>query len=311
MKKLLLLFILPFLLPAGCRNAGKQLGSGGLDDESSAKPVVYASNYPLYYFATRIGGDHIEVHFPAAGLADPSLWTPPADTVAAMQRAELILLNGATFEGWLMNVSLPDSLLTDTSEAFADLLLPGGETFTHSHGEEGEHAHEGTAFTTWLDLSLAARQASAIRDALIRIQPARKDIYEKNFKTLANELEELDRAFMDVAVAAAGKKLVFSHPVYQYFQQAYHLDGNSLHWEPDTPLDSDMLHQVGHLKKDGDIQYMVWESTPLPESVDKLAALGIRSAVIAPMGGTPESGDFLQGLEKNLTSFREALGQQP
>ena len=295
----------------GCRKAEKQDSSEAVSQELAPAPVVYASNYPLYYFAYRIGGENIDLHFPAAGLADPSGWNPPADSVAAMQRADLILLNGASFEGWLMNVSLPDSLLVDTSSDFAVRLLPSGETFTHSHGEEGEHAHEGTAFTTWMDLSLASLQAQSVRDALARTRPAWKDMYEANYQVLASELKTLDDTFREAAEAGAGKSFAFSHPVYQYFQKAYALEGTSLHWEPDTPLDHDMLHEISHLKKDRDIQVMVWESTPLPESVQQLKDQGIKSIVVSPMGGMPESGDLLDGMRQNMESLRAALGQQP
>jgi zinc transport system substrate-binding protein len=299
------------LVLTGCRNAEKQDNSEALTREPASVPVVYASNYPLYYFANRIGGENIDLHFPAAGLADPSGWNPPADSVAAMQLADLILLNGASFEGWLMNVSLPDSLLVDTSWDFAVRLLPSGETFTHSHGEEGEHAHEGLATTTWLDLSLAGLQAQSVRDALARTRPALKDMYETNYQVLASELKTLDDAFRETAKAGAGKHFAFSQPVYQYFQKAYGLEGSSLHLDPNVPLDQDVLHEIGHLKKEQNLRYMVWEGTPLPETVKKLADRGIESIVVSPLESSPESGDFLDGMRQNLEELHEVLGLQP
>ncbi|MDX1333793.1 MAG: metal ABC transporter substrate-binding protein [Robiginitalea sp.] len=311
MKRLLLLAVLTAFALTGCKQTQKQEAEANPPEEAATKPVVYVSNYPLYYFTSRIGGDLVELHFPAAALIDPSGWTPPADTVALMQQADLILVNGASYEGWLMNVSLPDSLLSDTSAAFADRLLPSGETFTHSHGEEGEHAHEGTASTTWMDLSLAGQQAKAVRDALTRARPALQEEFEANYRVLASELSELDKAFKETAAASAEAHLVFSHPVYQYFQKAYGLEGQSLHWEPDAPLDHDMLHEIGHLKKDHDIQYLIWEATPLPESVQQLQERGIQSAVIELMGGRPESADFLEGMRQNLETLQRVLGIKP
>lgn len=277
--------------------------------ETVKKPVVYVSNYPLHYFASRIGGDHIVIRFPGAALTDPSVWTPPADTVVAMQQADLILLNGAGFEGWLMNVSLPDSLLVDTSASFASKLLPGGETFTHSHGEEGEHTHSATAFTTWMDLSLASLQAKAIRDALSRKQPIWEDVFEANYQALASDLRELDNAFKERVSSGPEPLLAYSHPVYQYFQKAYGLEGPSMHWEPDEPLDHEMLHEIGHLKKEEGIQYLIWEQAPLPESIGKLEKEGISSLVIQVMGGSPETGDFLSGFRQNLHTLRQTLNE--
>ncbi|MEJ2163350.1 MAG: metal ABC transporter substrate-binding protein [Robiginitalea sp.] len=311
MKKTLLLIIAAFLGIAACKDTGKQSAEQAASEQPMAKPVVYASNYPLYYFAKRIGGGQIDLHFPPAEMSDPSGWTPAADTVAAMQQADLILLNGASYEGWLMNVSLPDSLLVDTSESFTGQLLPSGETVTHSHGEEGEHAHEGTAYTTWLNLSLATKQANAVKEAMGRIRPDLKDAFEINYLEIAAELEELDNAFREVAAASPDTYLVFSHPVYQYFQDAYGLQGQSLHWEPETSMDHDRLHEIGHLKQDHNFRYLIWEGEPKTETMEELNTRGVQSVVLDPMSGTPASGDFIQGMRQNLKVLSEMLGQQP
>ena len=44
-------------------------------------PRIYAVNYPLKYFAERIGGDLFQVEFPAPGDVDPAFWNPDADTI--------------------------------------------------------------------------------------------------------------------------------------------------------------------------------------------------------------------------------------
>ena len=53
-----------------------------------------------------------------------------------------------------------------TTDGLEDHLIPLEKKTTHSHGSEGDHEHSGTAFTTWLDPTLAAAQARAIKDAL-------------------------------------------------------------------------------------------------------------------------------------------------
>ena len=94
------------------------------------------------------------------------MWSPGPEVVTAYQAADLILLNGAGYAGWVSRVSLPEGKLIDTSASFADRYLTVAEAVTHSHGPEGEHAHEATAFTTWLDPTLALEQAGAIHAAL-------------------------------------------------------------------------------------------------------------------------------------------------
>ena len=106
-------------------------------------PQVYTVNYPLAYFAERIAGDSVEVVFPVPPEVDPAFWSPDAETIADYQQADLVLLNGAGYAGWLQRATLSRSRLVDTSGALADQLIPSDDTLTHSHGPAGDHSHEG------------------------------------------------------------------------------------------------------------------------------------------------------------------------
>jgi len=304
MKPFILLLTLTAGFLIGCKGEGKPSPEATTTSDSVKKLRVYASNYPIYFFAERIGRGQIDLHYPMKSTEDPATWTPEADTVAAMQGADLILLNGATYEKWLMNVSLPDSLLVDTSMGYATRLLPSGETFTHSHGEDGAHNHEGVAWATWMDLSLAIQQAEAIKNAFIRRSPKQRTFFETRYKELAAALKTLDADFRKTTGVEPRPKPVYSHPVYAYFQNAYNLKGPSLHWEPETPLNHDMLHEIDHLKKEQGINTIVWERPPLQASVDQLAQRGIQSVVVQPLENTPESGDFIAHMQENLKALK-------
>jgi ABC-type Zn uptake system ZnuABC Zn-binding protein ZnuA len=75
--------------------------------------MVYTVNYPLQYFAERIGGDRVDVRLPAPADVDPAYWSPGAETVAAYQGADLILLNGAGYAQWVQRASLPRAQRVD------------------------------------------------------------------------------------------------------------------------------------------------------------------------------------------------------
>ncbi len=82
---------------------------------SSGKPSIFVVNYPLKYFAERISGEHADVKFPAPPNVDPANWKPDIQTIAAYQRADLILVNGAGYAKWTKKVSLPQFRLVNTS----------------------------------------------------------------------------------------------------------------------------------------------------------------------------------------------------
>ena len=98
------------------------LAFGGMAhaDLGSGPIKVVASNYPLAYFAERIGGSRAQVTLPMPAGEDPAFWKPDAKAVAQMQKADLIAFNGAEYEKWLAHVSLPKLKQVDTSAGFKD-----------------------------------------------------------------------------------------------------------------------------------------------------------------------------------------------
>ena len=130
--------------------------------------MVYVVNYPLQYFAERIAGEHATVVFPAPTQVDPAFWMPEPSAIAAYQRADVILLNGANYAKWLSKVTLPYARSVDTSVGFQDRYIRITDAVTHMHGPTGAHTHADYAFTTWLDFALATQQAQAISEALSR-----------------------------------------------------------------------------------------------------------------------------------------------
>jgi zinc transport system substrate-binding protein len=267
--------------------------------------VVFTVNYPLAYFAERIGSDVVEVRFPAPADEDPAYWSPDADTIAAYQAADLILLNGAAYAKWVERATLPSSKLVDTSASFAERYIPLEGTVTHSHGPEGAHEHTGWAFTTWLDPSLAIKQARAVRDALTTALPDHTNVFEEGFTSLSADLEALDQRVATAAEAIDQQPLIFSHPVYQYLIARYGLNGMSVHWEPDQAPNLDELQ---HLLEEQAARWIVWEGSPLLETVESLEAYAVTSVVFDPCGNRPDGGDFMSVMESNAKAFERIAG---
>ncbi len=277
-------------------------------DEPSRVGAVEVTNEPLAWVAGRLGGPLVEVRFRAAEATDPATWKPTTEDILAMQEADLIMLNGASYEGWLKDVSLPISRLVDTTAAARDRLISVAETVTHSHGPEGEHEHAGTAFTTWLDPTLLAEQARAAAAALAARWPEHEELFAEGLAALAADLAALD-AELEAATAPAGNRpLVFSHPVYQYFQRRYGLVGESVHFEPDVMPDADQWAELDRLLEHGGARWMVWEEEPIGEIRAALSERGVGVLVVAPCATPPPGGDFLAVMRGNAEALRAAFG---
>lgn len=266
--------------------------------------VVYTVNYPLQYFAKRIGSEGVEVVFPAPPEEDPAYWKPTAEEIAAYQGADLIFLNGAGYAKWLTLATLPQSQLVDTSTAFREDFVPLEEGPVHTHGPQGEHSHEGTAFTTWLDPDLAIEQARAIADALSVARPEHEGIFKEHFVELEAELRELSVELEGLAADQKGLPLFFSHPVYQYLTRRYELNASSVHWESGQMPSDEQWRELDELMVQHPGEWMIWEDTPSPEIVAKLEERGIDVAVFRPCANTPESGDYMTVMRENVEAMK-------
>ncbi|MFK7848797.1 MAG: metal ABC transporter substrate-binding protein [Rhodothermales bacterium] len=265
---------------------------------------VYTVNYPLAYFAERLAGEHVNVVFPAPAGIDPAFWKPDLTTIRAYQQADLILLNGAGYARWTANVSLPRLRSVDTSARFRDQLIRTQGGIAHSHGAGLEHSHAGTAFTTWLDLSLAAQQARAVAEALQHRLPQQRQIIEENYLALEKSLLALDEQLMELVRMNPGLPLLGSHPVYQYLAHRYGINLISLVWEPGEVPREEQWKLLEELGSTHGAKWMLWESEPLAKTVDRLRKMDIESVVIEPAGNHPVQGNYIGTMERNLANLK-------
>lgn len=268
---------------------------------------VYVVNYPLKYFAERVGGEHVKVEFPAPPDQDPVYWVPGIKTISEYQQADLILLNGANYAKWVKKVSLPRSKIIDTSAKFKNQYITSNEVVTHSHGAEGEHTHEALAFTTWIDFDLAAKQAKAIAKALSRKKPDLKDTFQKNYMALEKDLMALDQKIKQIVAKNQQRPLIASHPVYDYFAKHYSLNMKSVHWEPDEMPNQEQWMELRNILKEHRARWMIWEGKPVNASVEKLKSVGVNSLIFDPCGNIPDEGDFMSVMRENVANLRTAF----
>ena len=305
MKTALSLF-LPLFLLASCSEERRY--SFAPSGSPSGKPQVYVANYPLKYFSSRIGGDLVEVHFPAPADEDPAFWQPDDATIAKYQAADLILMNGASYSKWVENTTLPDAKVTNTSSSFSKDFIEIKSATTHSHGPGAEHSHSGTAFTTWIDLQQAIKQAQETFTALQAIGPqGSKQAMTARFDEFKADLEALDQRLLAIGKRIAGAPLVASHPVYHYLARRYALNIQSVLWEPETVPDDKAMADLQAILSKHPAKWMIWEGEPAKESVAKLDAIGVKSLVFDPCGNVPDSGDFLSVMKANIDALEKAF----
>lgn len=263
--------------------------------------LVVTSNYPLYFFASRITqgvGDAPEIVFPDVE-GDPAFWIPSAEQIQLLQSADAVILNGAGAESWLNLITIDRRRVVDTSLTITDRLIPLEGSVQHQHGPEGEHSHQGTAFTTWLDPQLAIAQAHALTDVLIELMPSGELGFRDNMTTLEQDLMALDARLVEVFAKLEGRPVLFSHPVYQYLQRRYNINGISMHWEPDEEPSIPDWIELQQILASHPAKIMFWENKPLSSTTQRLSNSGVTSITFQTTANKPDEGDYLSVMRLN------------
>ena len=275
---------------------------------AETKLRVHVANYPLKYFAERIGGSHLEVSFPAPKDQDPAFWQPSDDQILAYQKADLVLMNGATYSKWAEKTTLPRTKTVDSSSSFKDKLIVIANAVTHSHGTAGMHSHDGISFTTWIDFQQAIAQARAVSEALGKKRPHAKADFDAGFTALKADLEALDARLLVVGKKLARQPVAASHPVYHYLARRYDLNLKEVLWEPEEVPTAEQMQDLQKLLSTHPAKWMIWEGEPAKESVAKIAAIGLQSTVFDPCANVPASGDFLTVMKANVANMDKIVG---
>ncbi|MEL7117457.1 MAG: metal ABC transporter substrate-binding protein [Pseudomonadota bacterium] len=269
------------------------------------KPRVMAVNYALAYMAERLLGTEAEVTFPVPDGTDPSFWRPSISDISAIQSADLVLLNGAAFATWVDRVSLPRSRVVNTTSAIKDAYIVT-ESITHSHGDGGEHSHEGLASYTWLDPTLAVAQAEAIAGAIAARNLAPVEEVYARLTELSTELETLDTAARDALAAVQDTVIVATHPRYQYLARAFGLTVVSLEWEAGTAPNADELAELASLVAETSAAVLMWEANPPTDALAATEDLGLANVIFPPLATPVADATFIDAFQASIAALADA-----
>ncbi|MEO0652170.1 MAG: metal ABC transporter substrate-binding protein [Planctomycetota bacterium] len=229
--RLTLLLIAPLGL-LGCGGDASPTPPQAIGTEDS----IYATTYPLFWAAGRMLANEREVTLALTPGGDPAHWEPSRELLAKLQRAELVVVNGAGLEGWLETAGLARSRVVDTSAGFRERLLEG-EALAHSHGPGGEHTHAPSLPTTWVDPNNLRLQVGALAQALSALEPESSEAIAAARRELDSELRSLDRRWLELAEGLRERELFALDQGYAYLADRYGFALTVLHPSDDLPAD--------------------------------------------------------------------------
>ncbi len=170
-----------------------------------------------------IGGDRVTVDTLMGPGIDPHRYQPIAGDRQKIEGAHLVFFNGLHLEG----------KMTDTFEKSRGRIRGYAVTdgidkaqLRHAEVDGGEHDPH-----VWFDVMLWSKCVGTVKDALTALDPAGKDVYQKNADAYLKELEALDKEIrVELARVSPqeNRVLVTSHDAFGYFGRAYGFDVKGL-----------------------------------------------------------------------------------
>lgn len=175
--------------------------------------------------AGRVGGDRIELKTLVGPNSDAHVYEPkPADAIA-LARAEVVLVNGLLFEGFLQRLveasgtSATIAVLSDGADILHD---PEGGHYHFVKGEAVFHSAPNDPHV-WQSVANAKVYVTNIAAAFCAADAEGCPVYEANAAAYAGELDALDREIVEAiaAIPEDRRVAVVAHNAFRYFERAY------------------------------------------------------------------------------------------
>ena len=180
--------------------------------QDKKKPLVVASASMIADMASSIGSDHVKVKMIVPIGGDPHLHEPTPDNARLVAQADLVLINGLTFEGWIAEL-----IENSGTKAKTITVTEGIDVLTSTTYKNSADPH------AWMDASNGTIYANNIKNALIQIDPIHTVSYEANFQEYDQQIRELDNEITKLINTIPEEKrvLITSHDAFQYYGRAY------------------------------------------------------------------------------------------
>lgn len=325
-KQVVFLLVMALMF-VGCNKSGQSSKDAAQPKEEGAKKLhVYASVYPIYDFAKKIGGDKIDLELMVPNGQEPHDWEPGQDDIKKLSQADMFLYNGAGLESWTDKVlaSLDNKKLVAVEASKGIELLHGhhdhdeeaaehahehenheAEEHNHDHEEqsngqqnaksateEKEHHHEHGEFDphVWLSPKNAKIELKNIKDALVAADSSNQATYEANYEKYAKALDDLDNKFKTELEKVPHKKIVVSHEAFGYLCHEYGLTQVGIEGvNAESEPDAKTMAQIIDLVKKEHIHTIFTEELIDPKVADTIAKeTGAKTEVLSPIEGLSE-----------------------
>ncbi|WP_160724079.1 metal ABC transporter solute-binding protein, Zn/Mn family [Bacillus sp. USDA818B3_A] len=312
MKKIILilsLFLPLSLVLSGCTNEGNNETK-----EKKNQLTVYTTVFPLQYFTEQIGGKYVDVNTIYPPGADEHTFEPSQKDMMNLADSDLFFYIGLGLEGFVEKAegTLKDENVELVATA-SKLKLPTAAG-SNEEDEHEEHEHSDINPHVWLDPVYCKEMAAVIRDHLVSKMPENKDFFNKNYETLAKELDDLNKSFEQTISTAKHKKIMVTHAAFGYWENRYGLKQISISGLSTTNEPTQkQLENIISTAESNDIHYILFEENvqsklgKVVQQEMRAKALSIHNLAILSKENLKNKETYFTLMNANLKTLEKAL----
>ena len=257
-----LIFIALLLLATAC-GGGEQASESQSSEGQKDAPKIVATASIFADMAQNIAGNLLEVQTIVPVGSDPHLHEPTPRDARMVSRADVILMNGLTFEGWLKE-------LIENAGTKANVVR-----ITEGVNPIGGAYENATDPHAWMDIQNGLIYIENIKNAMAAAVPEFAEEFNFNYQVYRQQLEELDVYIKAEIEKIPAKKriLITSHDAFAYYGRRY---GIRLEAALGTSTDAEVqisdIKRLNQVIRENDIPAIFVESTINPKLLKQLAA---------------------------------------
>jgi len=275
--------------------------------QAQDKPLVVSTASIFADMAEVIGGNLIDVQSIVPIGGDPHIYEPTPANAQLVNKADLILMNGLTFEGWLNEL-----IENSGTKASVKLVTEGISPITSEKYKNSSDPH------AWMNAKNGLIYIENIKKALIALDPEHEEEYTFNYGLYKQQIEELDQGIQEQinTIPETQRILITSHDAFRYYGQRYGIKVEAvLGTSTDAEVQTSDMVRLNKVIKASKVPAVFIETTVNPKLLQQLATdndIEIGGLLYSDSIGDKDSPapTYLEMLRYNTKTIVDALSRE-
>ncbi len=274
--------------------------------------VVTTTDYTAA-LTREVGGDKVNVESLVPPGFNADLYSPRPQDLFKIHRAKLFIMIGLNLEDWARDlVSAADNPSLTKAEIYHGIKLldiPKGNV-DYSFGDI--HPYGNPHFQ--LDPEAGRIMARNIHEALVTVDAADKDTFDKNLAAFESKLTEGEKKWDSEMAPYKGQAFLPYHESWDYFAEAYHLvipePPKMIEEKPGFVPSPRRIENVVQLAKDKNVKLIVTEpyyDVSVAKTLAERLNVPFLNISLYDIGLNPKETDYISMMNYTIDQFAKAM----